>query len=55
MFSEKILFVANITPTNNQTIAAYLCSKKLVPDAIGKKQVKMMLKTNAKDSHNFFV
>ena len=51
----KSLFVANITPTNNQTIAPYLFAKKLVLDAIGKKQVKMILKTKAKDSHSLLV
>ena len=53
MLFEKILFVANITPTNNQIMAPYLFAKKLVPDAMGRKQVKIMLKTNAKESHIF--
>ena len=44
-----------MTPTNNQIIAPYLFAKKLVPDWIGKKQEKMILKTIAKLSHNFFV
>ena len=55
MFLEKSLFVASITPTNNQIMAAYLFAKKLVLEAIGKKQVKMMLKTKANDSHNFLL
>jgi hypothetical protein len=36
-------------------MAPYLFAKKLVPDAMGRKQVKMILKTNAKESHNFFL
>ena len=55
MLLEKSLFVASITPTNNQIMAAYLFAKKLVFDAIGKKQVKMMLKTKANESHNFLM
>ena len=55
MLLENSLFVASITPINNQTIAAYLFAKKLVFDAIGKKQVKRMLKTKANESHNFLM
>ena len=55
MLLEKSLFVASITPTNNQIMAAYLFAKKLVLDAIGKKQVKMMLKTKANETHNFLM
>ena len=55
MLLEKSLFVASITPTNNQIMAAYLFAKKLVLDAIGKKQVKMMLKTKANESHSFLM
>ena len=52
---EKSFCVASITPINNQIIAAYLFAKKLVLDAIGKKQVKIMLKTKANESHNFLM
>ena len=45
MLFEKSLFIASITPINNQIIAPYLFAKKLILDEIGKKQVKMMLKT----------
>ena len=55
MLLEKSLFVASITPTNNQIMAAYLFAKKLVLDAIGRKQVKMMFKTKANESHNFLL
>ena len=55
MFFTKSLFVASITPINSQIMAPYLFEKKLVFDAIGKKQVKMMLKTKANDSHNFLL
>ena len=55
MLLEKSLFVASITTTNNQIMAAYLFAKKLVLDAIGKKQVKIMLKTKANESHNFLM
>jgi len=34
-------------------MAPYLLEKKLVLAAIGKKQVKIMLKTRANESHNF--
>jgi hypothetical protein len=50
MLLEKSLFVTNVTPSNNQIMAAYLFAKKLVFDAIGKKQVKMMLKINARQN-----
>ena len=52
---EKSFCVASITPINNQIIAAYLFAKKLVLDAIGKKQVKMMLKKRANENHNFLM
>ena len=55
MLFEKSLFIASITPINNQIIAPYLFAKKLVLDEIGKKQVKMILKTKANESHNFLV
>ena len=55
MLLKKSLFVASITPSNNQIMAAYLFAKKLVLDAIGRKQVKMMLKTKANETHNFLM
>ena len=36
-------------------MAPYLLEKKLVLAAIGKKQVKIMLKTRANESHNFLL
>ena len=36
-------------------MAPYLFANKLVLDAIGKKHVNRMLKTKAKESHNFLV
>ena len=50
---KKAYLLLSITPINNQIMAPYLFAKKLVLDAIGKKQVKMMLKTKANESHNF--
>jgi|TARA_Y100000389_G_C17444376_1_gene510652 hypothetical protein len=47
------LFDASITPINNQIIAPYLFVNKIVLDAIGKKQVKIILKTKAKERNNF--
>lgn len=44
-----------MTPINNQIMAPYLFEKKLVLEAIGKKQVKMMLIINADESHKFLL
>ena len=43
-----------MTPINNHTIAPYLFEKKLVFDAIGKKQLKIMQNDNEKKNHAFF-
>jgi hypothetical protein len=42
----------NIVPTNNQIIAPYLFEKKLVLEAIGKKQVNITLNIKEKDSQS---
>ena len=47
-----ILFMLNIVPTNNQIIAPYLFEKKLVLEAIGKKQVNITLNIKEKDSQS---
>ena len=36
-------------------MAPYLLEKKLVLEAIGRKQVKMILKVSAKESHKLFL
>ena len=47
-FFRYSLFTDNITPINNQMIAPYLFEKKLVLEAIGKKQLKIIQKFREK-------